>query len=76
MSQIDTIKKHIEYEGKITSWEAIQKYRITRLAVHINQLREQGMDIRSDWKEINGKHFVEYVLETKTERTGQLAFSL
>ena len=32
MSKTDLVVKHLKTRGHITSWEAIQKYRATRLA--------------------------------------------
>jgi hypothetical protein len=54
---------HLIEHGSITSWEAIQKYRVTRLAEYVRILREEGKDIISTWKEHKGKRFVEYSLE-------------
>jgi len=45
MTQLKQIKNHLLEHGKITSWGAITKYRITRLSEMIRQLREQGLDI-------------------------------
>lgn len=61
MSQLSQIKSHLKIYGRITTWEAIQEYRCTRLAEYIRILREE-MDIQSNWKEHNGKRFVEYSL--------------
>lgn len=61
MSQLGQIKAHLNIYGSITSWQAIQEYRCTRLAEYIRILREE-MDIQSNWKEQNGKRFVEYQL--------------
>lgn len=60
MSQISKIKAHLNIYGTITSWEAIELFRCTRLAEYIRQLREGGLDIQSNWRENNGKRFVEY----------------
>ena len=48
----------------ITSWEAIQKFRCTRLSAVIYNLRQDGHDIRTHRKtnEKNGKSFAEYRL--------------
>jgi hypothetical protein len=56
---------HLIKHGKITSWQAIQEYRCTRLSEYIRQLRSERKDIRSNWKEHNGKRFVEYTLLTQ-----------
>lgn len=71
MSQLELVHSHLQNTGKISSWEAIQSYRITRLAEYIRQLREKGLAIKSEWRENNGKNFVEYILEKKVEPSGQ-----
>jgi hypothetical protein len=45
MSKVDQVVKHLKTKGHITSWEAIQKYRATRLADIIFNLRSKGMAI-------------------------------
>ena len=63
MTQVEQIKLHLEESGKITSWDAIQNYRITRLAAIIYILRnEYKMDINSDWKSNTNASWVEYRL--------------
>ena len=60
-TQLDQVRKELVKQGRITSWEAIQKFRITRLSAYINMLREMGMDIHSQWKQnAEGKRWVEY----------------
>jgi hypothetical protein len=60
MKQKELIKNHLEIYGNITSWEAIQNYRITRLAHYIHVLRNEGKSIVSERVESNGKYFVNY----------------
>ena len=63
-SQLNEIKQHLLWYDTITSWEAIQKYRITRLSAIIHTLRhEEGMHISSSNKMAeNGKNYAEYKL--------------
>lgn len=61
-TQLELIKNHLEIYGNITSWEAIQHYRITRLAHYIHVLRNEGKIIISERVESNGKNFVNYKL--------------
>ena len=63
-SQLNQIKEHLQWYDTITSWEAIQKYRITRLSAIIHTLRhEVGMNISSsDKRNVDGKNWVEYKL--------------
>tara|TARA_R100001443_G_C3264453_1_gene156420 strand:+ start:411 stop:608 length:198 start_codon:yes stop_codon:yes gene_type:complete len=63
MTQLEQVKLHLEEYNTITSWEAIQKYHITRLAAVIHTLRnEHKMQINSDWGTNDGKKWVEYKL--------------
>lgn len=62
VSQRRQILDHLVKYGTITSWTAIQEYHITRLSEYIRQLRSEGKNITSEWKEHNGKRFVEYRL--------------
>ena len=63
MSQNQKILNHLKEHKKITSYEAFEKYRITRLSARIHDLREQGYNITSDM--IYGKEYkyVVYRLE-------------
>ena len=63
-SQVKQIKEHLEWYDTITSWEAIQKYHITRLSAVIHTLRhELGMNISSTNKVAeNGKKYAQYKL--------------
>lgn len=48
VSQEDVIARHLDEHGSITSWEAFEKYRITRLSGRIFELRQRGLDIVTD----------------------------
>ena len=56
------ILNHLKKHKYITSWEAIQEYRITRLSARIYQLREKGHNIITNHITENGKTFAEYNL--------------
>ena len=63
MTQSEQVKLHLEEYNTITSWEAIQKYHITRLAAVIYILRnDYKMQINSDWGSNEEKNWVEYKL--------------
>lgn len=62
-NQVTKIKNHLLEHGKITSWEAIMKYRITRLSEYIRQLREEGLVIETIWQKENNKRFGIYTLK-------------
>lgn len=64
-SKAQKVKEHLIKKGHITSWEAIEKYRSTRLAAIIFTLRKNGMNIESkpmtkkgDYGDVN---YVKYV---------------
>lgn len=62
-TQDDTIKAHLLAGKRITSWEAIQIYRITTLAQRVQSLRKKGMTIQSRYVSENGAQFSEYWVE-------------
>ena len=57
------ILNHLKHDS-ITSWEAIQKYHVTRLSAVIYNLKEMGWDIRSVREENpeTGSHYARYFL--------------
>lgn len=68
MIQKETVLNHLKEHGTITSWEAIEKYRITRLAAIIGFLKEDKVDIdNSETRTTNGKSYTVYKLITKPQ---------
>ncbi len=65
-SQENQILNHLKQHKFITSWEAIQEYRITRLSARIYELREKGFNIITKNVTENGKTFAEYSLISTT----------
>ena len=67
-SQLNKIKDHLKWEDSITSWDAIQKFGITRLAsiIHILRTKHQ-MNIQSKNIVSDGQNWVEYRLITEEE---------
>ena len=61
-TQENQILNHLKKHKFITSWEAIQEYRITRLSARIYELREKGHNIITKNVSENGKRFAEYSL--------------
>lgn len=47
-TQKEIIRKRLEKEGSVTSWQAFVNYGITRLSAIIYDLRREGMDISSE----------------------------
>ena len=52
---------HLQREGSITSWDAIQLYRATRLSAIIFNLKEEGYNISSVNKKDSNSHWVNYI---------------
>ena len=61
-TQENQILNHLKKHKFITSWEAIQEYRITRLSARIYELREKGHNIITKNVSENVKRFAEYSL--------------
>ena len=59
-AQKKVILDHLKKERTITSWAAISRYRITRLAALINVLRKEGHNIVSTVKRDEKNWWVEY----------------
>ena len=54
--QVEKVLTHLIKFGEITSWEAIQTYRITRLSDKIFLLRKKGYNIQTvDSSHINNE---------------------
>jgi len=50
VNKYEQVKKHLLKRGKITSWEAITKFRATRLSDIIWKMRNRGYNIYGIWK--------------------------
>lgn len=62
-SQFELVAEHLCKKGKISSWEAITRYGITRLSQYILQMRKAGIIINSNWVREKGKNpYVMYEL--------------
>lgn len=72
-TQNEIIMRHMLQLGSITSWVAIQEYRITRLAARIADLKRQGFVFWTEWEknESNGKTYKRYGL-AQTEHNRKL----
>lgn len=64
MSQTETILQHLK-KAPITPWQAMQRYRIMRLAARIQELKERGHNIITVIMTDGGKRFAEYHLIRK-----------
>lgn len=66
MTKTEAVRRHLKINGSITSWQAIQMYGETRLSSVIHNLRKDGWNIESVWKEGkdrngNDSRWVEYI---------------
>ncbi len=61
MSQNDAILNHLK-RSPLTSIEAIERFRVLRLAARIRDLRDRGHNIFSTMVERDGKRFARYSL--------------
>lgn len=57
------VREHLISGKSITSWEAIQLYRATRLSAIIFNLRKDGLNIVGIPRHNDGTHWTEYRLE-------------
>lgn len=62
-SQNQIIKDHLLTGQPITSWQAIELYRIATLPTRINQLARKGLDIQRKRVNKDGKHWNVYWLD-------------
>ena len=72
MTQETAILDYLKSGGKLTSLEALDKFKCFRLASRISDLKRHGYSI--DRKMIalpSGKHVVQYSIDFKEEANGQ-----
>lgn len=63
MNQTEQILHYLKQGNKLTSWEAIHKFRATRLSAIIYNLKKYGYDIIAVMQTAdNGKRYAEYTL--------------
>tara|TARA_B100000900_G_scaffold300656_1_gene259192 strand:- start:233 stop:442 length:210 start_codon:yes stop_codon:yes gene_type:complete len=64
MSQKDEVLNHLKKGLSITSWEAIHKFRATRLSAIIYDLRKSGLTIITEnlISDKTGKRYARYTL--------------
>lgn len=71
-TQRQIIKDHLLAGQSITTWQAIELYRITSLPKRISELRRLGLPIQSKFVSNDGKRFCEYWLDDNTVKAYQL----
>jgi len=68
MNQTTQILHYLKQGNKLTSWEAIHKFRCTRLSAIIYNLRRYGYNILAVMQVgKNGKRYAEYTLINETK---------
>lgn len=68
ISQNEKVYQYMKQNGKISSMDAINKLRITRLSARISDLRDSGINIKSTTvykkhKDGTPYHYAEYTIE-------------
>lgn len=64
ITQTQVIRNHLLSGKSITTWEAIQLYRITCLATRISELRQLGLQIKQERINSNDTHWQVYWLDS------------
>ena len=62
-TQKQKIRKHLEAGGSITPLEALREFGCFRLAARIDNLRNEGMNIKMEMVEQHGKRFAKYEIK-------------
>ena len=62
-NKYELVKEHLLKRGKITSWEAITKFRATRLSDIIYKMRKRGYAVGGKWVRYNRQRYMVYTLE-------------
>ena len=73
-SKKDLILIHLQMHGSLTQWEAIEKFKSTRLSAIIHTLRHiDGHNITGtpEYNKTTGTNFVRYTLHQENASTGQ-----
>ena len=61
-SQKDRIRLHLLLGRPLTAVQALREYGCGRLAARINDLRKEGLNIKTVHEKGNGKHWARYSL--------------
>lgn len=61
-TQNQNILKALSRKKGITTLEAFERFRVTRLSARILELRRMGHEIESEWVESNGSRVTRYRL--------------
>jgi hypothetical protein len=67
MTKIDAVFAHLKKGKTITSWQAFEMFRETRLADIVFKLRCRGFNITTFLIESNGTRYAKYKLNRRTK---------
>ena len=62
MTQVEAIRAAFLRGEQLTPLEALNRYGCLRLAARVSDLKSDGLDIRTETVEANGKRFARYRL--------------
>ncbi|UCE39339.1 MAG: hypothetical protein JSW00_09000 [Thermoplasmata archaeon] len=69
MSQVTMIKRELEAGGKVSQLSALRDYGCMRLSHVIWKLRQNGLNIETDWRNQRGKRYAVYRLVSPEDET-------
>ena len=72
MTQKELVYKHLTHYGSITSMEAFNDYKITRLADIVFKLKKDGVQINTSL--VGSKHFARYSLTDEQPMQEELQY--
>jgi aryl carrier-like protein len=67
MTKIDLVFAHLKKGKTITSWQAFELFRATRLADIVFKLRAKGFDITTIMLDGNGTRYAKYKLNRRNK---------
>ena len=67
MTKIDSVFAHLKKGKTITSWQAFEMFRATRLADIVFKLRSRGYDISTFLIDYNGTRYAKYKLNRRAK---------
>jgi hypothetical protein len=70
MTQTEKIERYIKEHGSITTMEAFQYLRITRLSARIEDMRDKGIDVVSTPVNNKGMRYVRYSIKKRGKKNG------
>jgi hypothetical protein len=69
ISQNAAIRQHLEAGNSITPLEALDRFNCLRLGARVHKLKADGLPIKTEIVEQNGKRFAKYTLSKTADAT-------